>query len=109
MAERIVCNASPLIFEAYAPTRRSSADAGEFWFLIVTRDKTVADKVYKGVSQWPWINECRRYGLLGLRVISLPTLERLSKESVVQRQSGGDPDDFLVSLLPREFAKPYLG
>jgi hypothetical protein len=95
--------------EAYAPTRKSAADAGEFWFLIVTRDKAVADKVYNGVSQWPWLGESQRYGLLGLRVISLPTLERLAKDSVLHRQSGGDSDDFLVSLLPREFAKPYIG
>jgi hypothetical protein len=95
--------------EAYAPDRKAEAEAGEFWFLIVARDRTVADKIHSGVSQWAWPSECHVRGLRGLRVISLPTLQRLAKRAVEHRQSGGDPDAFLVSLLPREFAKPYLG
>jgi hypothetical protein len=91
--------------ETYAPTRKAEADAGVFWFLIVARDKAVADKVYSGVSQWTWVGECHRLGLRGLRVISLSTLLGLVKT----RQSVVDTDDFLLSLLPREFAKPYLG
>jgi len=95
--------------ESYAPTRKADAETGEFWFLIVARDKAVADKVHYGVSQWAWLGECQQFGLRGLRVISLTTLQRLAKDTVEHRRAGGDSDAFLVSLLPRELAKPYIG
>lgn len=95
--------------ETYATARKSDTAAGEFWFLIVARDRGVADKVNNGVAQWAWQNDCYRLGLRGLRVISLSALQHLAKDSVEHRRSGGDSDAFLVNILPREFAKPYLG
>jgi hypothetical protein len=62
-----------------------------------------------GVSQWSWLGECQQFGLRGLRVISFTTLERLAKDTVEHRRAGSDSDAFLVSLLPRELAKPYIG
>jgi hypothetical protein len=95
--------------ESYAPTRKADAAAADFWFLIIARDRSVADRIYHGIAQWTWPGECQRHGLKGLRVISISSLRNLVKASVEHRKSGGDPDAFLVSLLPREFAKSYLG
>jgi hypothetical protein len=95
--------------ESYAPTRKADASAGEFWFLIVARNKSVADKIHHGAAQWSWLAGCQQYGLRGLRVMSLQSLERLLKAGVEHRQTGIDSDSFLLSILPREFAKPYLG
>lgn len=95
--------------ESYAPTKKAEAAAADYWFLIVARDRAVADRIYNGASQWTWLSDCQRLGLRGLRVVSVSSLKHLAKAAVEHRQSGGDSDTFLVSLLPRELAKSYLG
>ena len=95
--------------ESYAPKRKDDAEAGKFWFLIITRTKEVADKIQNGVTQWAWPHECHTLGLQGIQVMSLATLERFAKKTIEYRQSGHDSDDFLANILPSEFAKPYLG
>jgi hypothetical protein len=35
--------------------------------------------------------------------------QNLAEKTIEHRQSGHDSDDFVASVLPGEFAKPYLG
>ena len=95
--------------ETYASARKADAAAGEFWFFIVAPNKAVADRIHSGVCHWTWPSGCRQIGLRGLRVLSFSSLESLAKLAIEHRLSGRDPDSFLLSQLPFEFEKPYLG
>jgi hypothetical protein len=81
----------------------------EFWFLIVSPNSSVADRIRHSLERATWPDDLREFGCRGVRVITVDWLNSLATKATDHRRSGQDPDSFFGHLVPRMLKTGQLG